>query len=61
MNEKRLWLWIPHALTILILSGLQVLRAEKLQAGEYSISQSWKQEKDFERLYVVSVPEGRKG
>ncbi len=61
MNEKRLWLWIPHALTILILSGLQVLRAEKLQSGEYSISQSWKQEKDFERAYLVAVPEDRKG
>ena len=59
MNEKRLGL--PHLLMILILSGLQVLQAEKLQSGEYTISQSWKQERSFERLYVVSVPEGRKG
>ena len=59
MNEKRLGL--PHLLMILILSGLQDLRAENLRSGEYTISQSWKQERSFERLYVVSVPEGRKG
>ncbi len=59
MNEKRLGL--RHVLMILVLSGPQVLQAEKLQSGEYTISQSWKQERSFERLYVVSVPEGRKG
>ena len=38
-----------------------MLFAEDLGSGEYTISQSWKQERSFERLYVVSVPEGRKG
>ncbi len=38
-----------------------MLVAEDLGSGEYTISQSWKQERSFERLYVVSVPEGRKG
>ena len=48
-------------LSVLSLTGFGVLNAEDLKSGEYKISQSWKQERSFERLYVVSVPEGRKG
>ena len=48
-------------LSALSLTGFGVLNAEDLKSGEYKISQSWKQERSFERLYVVSVPEGRKG
>jgi cephalosporin-C deacetylase-like acetyl esterase/poly(3-hydroxybutyrate) depolymerase len=31
--------------------------AKVLESGEYSISQSWSQEKDFKRPYYVSVPD----
>ena len=48
-------------LSVLSLTGFGVLNAEDLKSGEYKISQSWKQERSFERLYVVSVPEVRKG
>ena len=33
-------------------------QAEDLKTGEYSITQSWSQEKDYKREYLVNVPEG---
>jgi len=48
-------------LSMLTLAGFGGLNAESLKSGEYTITQSWDQERSFERLYVVSVPEGRKG
>jgi len=32
-------------------------QATKLESGEYFVKQSWSQEKDYERLYVVRVPD----
>ncbi|MEM7391427.1 MAG: hypothetical protein AAF492_03685, partial [Verrucomicrobiota bacterium] len=32
--------------------------AETLSSGTYTITQSWSQEKDFERPYYVNMPEG---
>lgn len=46
---------------VLCLTGLGRLLAEDLKSGEYAISQSWKQEKEFERPYLVAVPEDGKG
>ena len=48
-------------LFVLSLTGFGMLNAGDLKSGEYTISQSWIQERSFERLYLVSVPEGRKG
>ena len=33
--------------------------AENLKSGEYSITQSWSQEKDYKHPYFVRVPEGK--
>jgi len=32
---------------------------QELKTGEYSITQSWSQEKDYKRRYLVNVPEGK--
>jgi len=46
-------------LAILAISFLNnAAAAEELQSGQYSIKQSWSQEKDYERPYYVHVPEG---
>ena len=35
--------------------------ARTLRSGEFTITQSWKQEQDYERPYLVSVPEDGRG
>ena len=36
--------------------GSQLL-AEQIASGEYSVTQSWSQEQNYERLYFVRVPD----
>ena len=47
-----------------ILSALSLtfnVHAEDISTGKYSITQSWSQEKDYERPYFVQVPDGASG
>jgi polyhydroxybutyrate depolymerase len=46
--------WAP-----LVTDGPLAVAEEQLTSGEYFVTQSWSQEKDFERAYYVSVPKRR--
>ncbi len=48
-------------LAVLSLTNATGFGAETLRSGDYTIRQSWKQEQDYERPYLVSVPENKGG
>ena len=48
-------------MVVLGLVGAQEIGAKDLRSGDYTIRQSWKQEQNYERPYLVSVPETGRG
>jgi len=45
------------AMVALVSSGFLFAAEETLESGEYFVTQSWSQEKDFKRAYYISVPD----
>ena len=56
---KDIQMHVSHSILAVLLLVSQAAFAQKpvLESGEYFISQSWSQEKDFKRPYYVSVPD----
>jgi poly(3-hydroxybutyrate) depolymerase len=49
--------WFTQLFALLLTASASVfVRAAELKSGEYFITQSWSQEKDFKRPYLVHVP-----
>lgn len=45
--------------TLLVTDGPLAVAQEQLTSGEYFVTQSWSQEKDYRRVFYVSVPKRR--